>query len=45
MKTILILISVFSAVGCSLTVAPDGSKAGTLDGMQFLRAIEILSTK
>ena len=45
MKTILLLISAVSVIGCTVTIAPDGSKSATVDGTQFLRAIEIISTK
>ena len=46
---LLLAISLFFAVflltGCTVTVAPDGSKSGTVDSASFLRAIEIISTK
>jgi len=46
---LLLAISLFFAVflltGCTVTISPDGSKSGTVNGTQFLRAIEILATK
>jgi len=45
MKTILLLICAVSVIGCTVTVSPDGSKSGTLNGDQFLRAVEIYYTK
>lgn len=41
----IIMAFVFFFVSCTLTIAPDGSKAVTIDGQQFVRGLEILSTK
>lgn len=34
-----------SLTSCTFTVSSDGSKSGSIDGGQFLQALEIYSTK
>jgi len=45
MKTTLLLIIAVSVVGCSLTVAPDGSRTWTMNGEQVGKALIVLSQK
>lgn len=45
MKTLLLLAALAGLTSCTVTISPDGSKSGTVNGTQFLRAVEILATK
>jgi hypothetical protein len=45
MKTLLILAAIACLTGCSLTVAPDGSRTWSLNGEEAARAVIIISEK
>jgi hypothetical protein len=45
MKTIAVLIALAGLNSCTLTIAPDGSKSATVDGVALARALEIYATK
>lgn len=45
MKIIIILAAVIALTGCSLTVAPDGSRLWAVSGEEAARAMIILSEK
>ena len=45
MKTLLILAAIACLTGCSLTVAPDGSRQWSVNGDEAARALVIISEK
>jgi len=45
MKTLLLLAALASLTGCSLTVAPDGTRQWAVSGEEAARAVIILSEK
>jgi hypothetical protein len=45
MKTLLILAAIACLTGCSLTVAPDGSRQWAVNGDEAARALIIISEK
>lgn len=45
MKTLLILAAIATLTGCSLTVAPDGSREWSVNGEEAARALVIISEK
>jgi len=45
MKTLLLLAALASLTGCSLTVAPDGSRQWSVSGEEAAKALIIISEK
>jgi hypothetical protein len=45
MKTLLILAAIACLTGCSLTVAPDGSRQWSVSGEEAARAVILYSGK
>ena len=45
MKTIATLVAIVCLTGCSLTVAPDGSRQWLVSGDEAVRALVIISEK
>ena len=45
MKTLLIIAAIATLTGCSLTVAPDGSREWSVNGEEAARAIILYSGK
>ena len=45
MKTLLIIAAIATLTGCSLTVAPDGSREWSVNGEEAARALVIISEK
>ena len=45
MKTIATLVAIVCLTGCSLTVAPDGSREWSVNGEEAARALVIIAEK
>jgi len=45
MKSLIILAAIATLTGCSLTVAPDGSREWSVNGEEAARALVIISEK
>ena len=45
MKTLLLLAAIACLTGCSLTVAPDGSRQWSVSGEEAAKALIIISEK
>ena len=45
MKTLILLAAIATLTGCSLTVAPDGSRQWSVNGEEAARALVIIAEK